>query len=332
VTLATAIGFVLQALLLVPAAFSLGIRYRPNFNFRHPAIKKLIRLGVPLFLYLLAANATVVVERNIASRISAGSVSILSYALRLFTVPSNLLAAPLAIVAYPGFAREAAREQRGDLANQASRLFRLVVFLFFPVTLWTILNALPITRLLYEHGHFLTADSLSTSRILAIYSLGILPNAVAIILLRCYFAIEDTVTPLLTEIVNLVCFVMAAGFLSRRFGLEGLAIARAITFFLVVVILITVLSQRRLLKLDINFLGFLLRVVLATVAMGLVNWFLLRELQPLSDLQKTIARLISICILLLASTATFLACARLLRLNQASQIVSTVLGLLPWRQ
>ncbi|HZU30105.1 MAG TPA: murein biosynthesis integral membrane protein MurJ [Candidatus Angelobacter sp.] len=330
VTLATAIGFVLQALLLIPAAFSLGIRYRPNFNFSHSAIRKLIRLGVPLFLYLLAANATVVVERNLASRISAGSVSILSYALRLFTVPSNLLAAPLAIVAYPGFAREAAREQRGDLANQASRLFRLVVFLFFPVTLWTILNALPVTQLLYEHGHFLASDSFSTSRILAIYSLGILPNAVAIILLRCYFAIEDTVTPLLTEIVNLMCFTIAAGVLSRRFGLDGLAAARAVTFYLVVGVLMIVLARRRLLKLDFDFLGFLVRTVLATAIMGVVDWVLIRELHSLLGVSGTMVRLAGICILLLASTATFLGCARFLKLSQANQITSTVLGLLPW--
>ena len=38
VGIATAAGFLLQFLVLVPATLSLGIRYRPIFNFRHPAI------------------------------------------------------------------------------------------------------------------------------------------------------------------------------------------------------------------------------------------------------------------------------------------------------
>ena len=193
----------LQCLVLLPGTASLGVRYRPTLDLRHPAIKKVLRLGIPLFLYLAVANAATILERNLASRISAGAVSTLTYALRLFTVPSNFLAAPLAIVAYPAFAREAVREQRGELSAQVSRLFRLLVFVFLPVTVWTILNAVPVTRVLYEHGKFSAADSSITARVLAIYSIGIVPNAVTIVLLRCFFAIEDTITPLLAELVDL---------------------------------------------------------------------------------------------------------------------------------
>ena len=231
VGIATAVGFLLQCLVLVPAAASLGIRYRPIFNFRHPAIKRLLRLGIPLFLYLAVAGASSVMERNFASRLSAGTVSTLSYALRLFTVPSNFLAAPLAIVAYPGFAREANRSRYGELGTQLSKIFRFVLFLFLPVTIWTIINSLVVTRLLYEHGRFLLGDSVITARVLAVYSVGILPNAIALVLLRCFFAVEDTLTPLLAEILAFLSFVLAGPFLSRHFGIEGLVAARAQLFF-----------------------------------------------------------------------------------------------------
>ncbi|HEY2168559.1 MAG TPA: lipid II flippase MurJ [Candidatus Angelobacter sp.] len=74
VGIATALGFLLQFLVLVPAVAPLGIRYRPDFNFRHPAIERLLRLGIPLFLYLAVAGASSVMERNLASRLSAGAV------------------------------------------------------------------------------------------------------------------------------------------------------------------------------------------------------------------------------------------------------------------
>jgi len=272
VGIATAIGFLLQCLMLVPAAASLGIRYRPNFNFRHPAIKRLLRLGIPLFLYLAVAGASSVLERNLASRLSTGTVSTLSYALRLFTVPSNFLAAPLAIVAYPGFAREASRPRHGELGTQLSKILRFVLFLFLPVTIWIIINSLVVTRLLYEHGRFLPADSVITAHVLAIYSVGILPNAIALVLLRCFFAVEDMVTPLFAEILALISFVIAAPVLSRHFGLGGLVGARAGAFFLVTGVLVFVLARRKaLLNLDWDLLKFLLRTTVATLGMGVLS-------------------------------------------------------------
>jgi peptidoglycan biosynthesis protein MviN/MurJ (putative lipid II flippase) len=49
--------------------------------------------------------------------LSAGAVSSITYATRLFAIPANFFAAPLAIVAYPLFVREATRPLR-DLRNQ----------------------------------------------------------------------------------------------------------------------------------------------------------------------------------------------------------------------
>ncbi|MGZ4853792.1 MAG: murein biosynthesis integral membrane protein MurJ [Candidatus Angelobacter sp.] len=330
VGIATAAGFLLQCLVLVPAAASLGIRYRPIFNFRHPAIGKLLRLGIPLFLYLAVASASSVMERNLASRLSAGAVSTLSYALRLFTVPSNFMAAPLAIVAYPGFAREAARVRRGELGAQVSKIFRLVIFLFLPVTIWTVINALVVTRLLYEHGRFLSADSFITARVLAIYSVGILPNAIAMVLLRCYFAVEDTVTPLFAEILALVSFVVAAPILSRHFGIGGLVAARASAFFLVTGILIYVLARRKsLLNLDWDLLNFLIRTLAASTGMGVISWLSLHLLSGSYDSGGTMVRLMVAITLMASSGAIYLFLARLLKLGEARQIWTTVRDLLP---
>jgi putative peptidoglycan lipid II flippase len=330
VGIATAVGFILQCAVLLPGAASLGVRYRPILDVRHPAVKKLLRLGVPLFLYLVVANASLVLERNLASRISAGAVSTLTYALRLFTVPSNFLAAPLAIVAYPGFAREAVRNQRGELAGQTSRLFRLLIFLFLPATIWTILNATAITRVLYEHGKFSASDSWTTARILAIYSIGIVPNAVAIVLLRCFYAIEDTITPLLAELVDLGFFITAAPLLTVRFGLEGLAAARSVTFFIVMTILTVVLARRGLLRFG-GFAQFLLRTIVATLVMGFTIWLSWRFLGPLFDAAGTAGRLMVVCVLLALGAIVFLALAMLLRLGEARQITGTVSDLVPGR-
>ena len=330
VAIATAAGFTLQGLFLVPATASLGIRYRPRLELRHPAIRKLVRVGGPLLLYLVVASASVLWERNLASRLSAGAVSTLTYAMRLFTVPANFLAAPLAIVAYPGLAREALRDQRGDLSNQVSRMFRLVVFLFLPVTVLMILNALPITRVLYEHGRFLPADSLVTARVVAIYGWGILPNAIAIILLRSFYAIEDTITPLVVELIDLLVFVLVAPALTSRWGITGLAISRSLTFFMVAAMFIWVLwDRRRLLTLDGRLARFLAESGVATLAMGIVSWASLHLLKPSFEAAATALRLGMVALVFILSAATFLSVARLFKMEEADRIMATALRFLP---
>jgi len=329
VGIATAAGFLAQCLLLVPAVAALGIRYRPILNLRHPSIRTLLRLGVPLLLYLSVANVAVFLERNLASRLTAGAVSILAYAMKLFTVPANFFAAPLAIVAYPQFAHEAVREGHGELREKVSRVFRLVVFLFLPVTMFTVLNALPITRFLYEHGRFSPQDSLITARALALYGTGILPNAIAIVLLRCFFAIQDTVTPLWAEVLNVGFYVIVATVMVRHFGIPGLAIARGVSFFPATAILMFVLSNRRgLLKLDLDFLGFLWRCLAATLGMGMAAWMSLRLLQSLFDGGNALFRLGIILTVLLTSGSIFLMLARLLHLDEARQILDAARDLI----
>ncbi|MGH9512032.1 MAG: murein biosynthesis integral membrane protein MurJ [Terriglobales bacterium] len=326
---ATAIGFLLQFLFLVPAAGALGIRYRAVLSFRHPAIRKTIRLGGPLFIYLIVANASSIVERNLASRISAGAVSAITYATRLFAVPSNFLAAPLAIVSYPVFAREALKDNFGDLSDRILRTLRFIIVIFLPVTLLVILNALPITRTLYQRGQFHGGDSVLISGLLMLYSIGILPNAIAVILLRCFFAIQDTVTPLIAEGANLAIYTLTAFWLSSHFGIRGLALARGFSFFLVAGVFIFVLSKRRgLLRPDAHVGWLFVKTAVATSVMGLVNWVAWHVLQPSFDSFKTPTRLGLLCAVGTLSVAAFLGVARLLKLREVTTVLKTGLSLI----
>ena len=326
---ATALGFVMQFLILLPATTSLGIRYRPILNFRHPAIRQLLKVGAPLLLYLAVANLSSVVERNLASRLSSGAVSAVTYATRLFAMPGGFIAAPLAIVAYPAFARAAARNNFPELCEQVSRTFRFAVFLFLPITVLLMLNALPITRMLYERGHFRPEDSVLISRVLVLYAIGILPYGAGMILLRCFYALQDTITPLIAEIVSLAFYTITATWLSKRLGIEGLALTRGMTFFLVSGIMVFVLwNKRRLLTLDFSLLSFFLKTAVASTVMGIVSWASLHVLRASFDSAKSPERFVILLLVTAVSIATFLALALILKIREATRVLHTASDLI----
>lgn len=322
VAFGTSIGFLAQFLLLVPAVRSLGLHYQPILWLRHPAVVHLVRLGTPLLLYLLVANASLIIERNLASRLSAGALSYITYAMRLFSVPSNFLAAPLVIVAYPYLAREALRPGYGELQNELARALRYIVFVFAPVSVWLIVNAVPVTRVLYERGRFVASDTHIVAHVFQLYAIGVLPNAITILLLRCFYALEDTFTPLWAEGIDLLFFVVCAPVLTRRFGISGLALARGIAFILVGSILTIVLWRgRRLLRINWDLCTFMLQTVLATAVMAVASLALTQLFRSSFERGGIVWRGEIISLQIFFDGTIFLCIAFLLKMPQARRVL-----------
>jgi putative peptidoglycan lipid II flippase len=276
---------------------------------------------------LAVANSTLFIERHFAAQLFAGAVSTLTYAMRLFIVPANLLATPLAVVAHPRLTRKALQDP--DLLRvDISETLRLVCFLFFPITVWIVLNALPITRAVYERGLFTLQDSMVTAKVLALYGVGILPNAAAIFLIRGFYVIADTITPLWTELIDLAVYCVAATLLTQRFGIAGLAIARGSTFYLVAGILAFVLwKYRGLLALKPDFISFSIQTTVATSLMGVFSWAAHRTLGRWFESGTLGARLEILGANLLLSIAIFFIVSRALKVSEARNITGTLFAI-----
>ena len=190
------------------------------------------------------------------------------------------------------------------------------MFLFLPITIWVVLNALPVTRLLYERGQFRTQDSVLISRILMLYGIGILPNAIAMILIRGFYAIQDTLTPLVAESINLAFYTITATWLTSRFGIGGLAIG------------LVLWKRRGLLRVDLDLLRLCAQTAIATIAMAAVSWLSLHLLQSTFDSGKMVLRLCVLGIVLITSATAFLATAHFLRIGEAGHTLSLIRDLI----
>ncbi len=272
VAVATAIGLAAQLFVQIPTAAALNVHWHPDFNFRHPALKQFVRLALPLLAYLVVANASLVIERNVASKLYVGAISVVNYATRLFAIPGNLLIMPLAVVFSPTFAREAARDGRGNLERELRDALRITVFLALPVTCWMVAHAMPLTRAIFERGQFDLTSSARTAGMLTFYSLGLLPNALAVILLRAFYAVQDTVTPLLAEAANVAFYAWLAPRLAQRYGLPGLGVARAGSFMLVALVLLLALRSKLSIVLSSAGTAFLFKIACSSFGMAATTW------------------------------------------------------------
>jgi putative peptidoglycan lipid II flippase len=204
------------------------------------------------------------------------------------------------------------------LRGEVARTLRSTAFIFAPLTVWMVMNALPITRLLYEHGHFSFADSQLIARVLAIYSLGVLPNALTFVFLRSCYALQDTWTPLWAESANLALYLAAAPFLAHNYGIAGLAAARAISFLFVAVIFVGVLTARKgVLRITWNGIGYFLRLAVASGAVWIILWATLERLPVTTEGVRFTFHLTVLSLTAVSGLVVFFAAAFLLRLPEA---------------
>ena len=271
VAIATAASFLLQLALQLPALRLLKIPRLFRWTWNSQGLQAWVGLSVPLLLYQIVAFGSNAVEGHVASRLGSGSVSTLAYAMRLFTVPAALVAIPIATVAFPALSRHAVREDWHAMRAEFGRAMRMTVFLFLPASTYMLILARPITQLTFERGAFGPAATKMTAAALAYFSLGLLPNAIAILALRGMYARSQMLAPVLCESVSLVIYAMVAPALARSYDVRGLALARTLTFSATTILLLVVLHFRtRLLEGLQQWTAFIAKSVTATALMGVV--------------------------------------------------------------
>jgi peptidoglycan biosynthesis protein MviN/MurJ (putative lipid II flippase) len=109
----------------------------------------------------------------------------------------------LASVLLPALSRAAATQQGNQFEINLNNSLRYTSFIILPFTFWMFIEALPITRLLFERGAFVLRDSHLTSQAIQAMTIGIWFTSCHTMLVRGFIARKDTVTPTLIGIAAL---------------------------------------------------------------------------------------------------------------------------------
>ncbi|MGH2538379.1 MAG: murein biosynthesis integral membrane protein MurJ, partial [Candidatus Promineifilaceae bacterium] len=248
------LGSVLQVILQLPALRD--ARLRPRFDWRHPAIRRILLLYTPIVAGLLVNQAAVWISYNLAITTGDSSVTYMTYATTLYQFPLGLVVTALSIATLPRLSSIASAYQRaaGDgAAEAADRLreyketlaggLRLALVLVLPAAAGLFALAGPIIALLLEHGQFTPEDSRITALVLRVYLFGLPFAAVDTMLVSASYARKDTWRPALVGVVTISLYTLAAALLLPRLGLLSLMAADAFKHFLHALIMFWLLGR-----------------------------------------------------------------------------------------
>ena len=238
----------LQLAFQLPFLARLGLLGRPRWGWRHPGVRRILRLMGPGIVGSSVAQVNLLVDTVIASFLTTGSISWLYYADRLVEFPLGVFGIALGTVALPALS---ARHAAGDAAGFAAildRALRWTGLIALPAALGLALLAGPILATLFGYGAFGERDVAMSARALAAYALGLPAYVLVKVLAPGYYARQDTRTPVRIAVLAMGANVLLNLLLVVPLAHAGLALASALSAWLNAGLLYRGLRRRGVLR------------------------------------------------------------------------------------
>lgn len=234
------LGSLLQVLLQLPALRDARLRW--TLNLRHPAIRRIIRLYIPILAGLVVNQLAIMLSYNLAIRTGDQSLNYMNYATTLYQFPLGLVVTALSIATLPTLSQQASdlnlfKQTLGDG-------LRLVLALILPATTGLFALAPFIIGLLFEHGRFISADTATTALVLRVYLVGMPFAAADQMLVFASYARKDTWRPALVGFISIIIYSITALALLRPLGLLSLMVADAVKHIVHMTIMLWVLRRQ----------------------------------------------------------------------------------------
>ncbi|MFF8275568.1 murein biosynthesis integral membrane protein MurJ [Streptomyces lateritius] len=201
----TLLGLVVQALAMIPYLREAGFRFRPRFDWKGHGLGKTVRLAKWTVLFVLANQAGVLVVTQLAT--AAGEESgkdgagFLAYsnAQLIWGMPQAIITVSVMAALLPRLARAAHDDDPGTVRDDISQGLRNSAVAIVPVAFAFLALGVPMCTLLYASSGIEAAQGMGF--ILMAFGLGLIPYSVQYVVLRGFYAYEDTRTPFYNTVI-----------------------------------------------------------------------------------------------------------------------------------
>lgn len=193
-------------------------------TFRHPSLKKLVLLALPLMLGLSVTVMDEQLVRVFGSLAGEGAVSLLNYARRIMMVPVGVVAQAAGVASFPFLAALAAKGDEEGFGDTLQRAMRGSVCVVMPLCGIMIALSGPTLGFLFEGGRFTAAQTAGAAPLLQIMLLSVPFWTVQQVLGRAFYARQNTLTPALAGTAVTLAALPAYWWAAVHFGAGGVAV------------------------------------------------------------------------------------------------------------
>ncbi|MFF0423874.1 murein biosynthesis integral membrane protein MurJ [Streptomyces sp. NPDC004520] len=330
----TLLGLVVQALAMIPYLRETGFRFRPRFDWKGHGLGKTVKLAKWTVLFVLANQAGVLVVTQLAT--AAGEESgkngagFLAYsnAQLIWGMPQAIITVSVMAALLPRISRAAHDDDPGAVRDDISQGLRNSAVAIVPVAFAFLALGVPMCTLLYASSGIEAAQGMGF--ILMAFGLGLIPYSVQYVVLRGFYAYEDTRTPFYNTVIvaavnaaaSAVCYVV----LPAQWAVVGMAASYGLAYAVGVGIAWRRLSKRLGGDLDgthvmRTYARLCMASVPAAIVAGAVGFGLLKLLG-----EGALGSLVALLVGGAALLGVFFVAAKRMRITELNTLVGMVRG------
>jgi putative peptidoglycan lipid II flippase len=327
----TTAGVIGMTLVLWPFVRSTGFRFRWRAGWRHEAVTRIVRLAGWVVVYVVANQVLLLVVIVLAGGVRGG-YSAYASALILFQLPHAIFAVSIFTALLPAMSGRWAAGDLDGFRGFLSQGLRATTAIVIPASLGYLALARPIVRLLLEHGVTTPASGELVAGVLVAFAVGLFPFSLWQLLLRAFYAMQDSRTPALVNIaavaVNVVLDLFF--FFVLDLGIQGLALGFALEYTIGVPLLVA-LMRRRLGRLDgRRILGTIGKTAIAGSLTAATAWVVAQALGDAMGTVTFVEQTVQVLGSVAAGVVVFVAAATLLRIEEVAMVRDQVAA--RWRR
>ncbi len=218
------LGGLFQVVFQYPLIKKKGFSFSFSPDFKNEYFKEVLRLMFPVILGLSVVQINIFINTFFATSCGEGAVSWYSYAFRIMYVPLGLFGVGLSQALLPELSRQIARRNFTIAKDTFSRALIISLSLSIPSAIGLFILSNPLIGILFERGKFTFYDTLKTSGILQILSLGLPFYGLSKTAVPLFYSLGKTIIPAFGSIIAVITNIIVILLTIKKLGINGVAL------------------------------------------------------------------------------------------------------------
>jgi putative peptidoglycan lipid II flippase len=229
-------------------ARSIGMRWSPQFDLRHPALREWLKLSLPLMLGQSLVTLDPWIRSYFASEVK-GAVALMNYSRQLFNAPMNMIGPAAGAASLPFFASLWAKNDVEAFSKSVNRSVSRLIAVSLLLSSLMIALANPLVDVMLRRGRFGASDAAAAGELFVLFCVSLVFWTSQNLYARAFYAAGNTLTPMLSGTIVTLISLPVYALLFHSSGIRGLVIASDIGIAAHMIALAVLLHVRRMVSL-----------------------------------------------------------------------------------
>jgi putative peptidoglycan lipid II flippase len=264
------IGATLHAIIRIIDITTTDYRYKPSLEVSHPGFKKIIKLMIPKSISLISWQINLYIFAIVGIKLVEGGLAAFHFARNIQSFAVSLFGIAFATAVFPHLATAISMGDKQKYTDHIQKTVQRILFFTIPAMVGVMILSEPLVDLILSGGVFDEKSIELTSLLLFFFALSIPFESLSHILARSFYAVKNTFTPMVINLITMSLIGLSTAFIAPNYGIKWFSIGFSMSF-VIYVILMVIMLRKHLAKIDSKSLAMsLLKTIIASGVMAVV--------------------------------------------------------------